>query len=51
MMKNINRSNRATHIEHKSVHQSWPHLNRFQATVNRMKKLKIVQKPSPLKHR
>ena len=51
MMQNINRSNRGTHLEHKSVHQPSSYLNRFQVTVNRMKKLKIVQKPSFLKYR
>ena len=51
MMQNINRVNRGTHMEHKLVHQPWPYLNRFQVTANRMKKLKIVQKPSFLKCR
>ena len=44
MMQNIYMGNRGTLMEHKSVHQPWPYLNRFQVTANRMKKWKIVQK-------
>ena len=51
MMQNINRGNRGTHMEHKSVYQACPYLNRFQVTANRMKKRKIVQNPSFLKYR
>ena len=50
MMQNINRGTRKTHMEHKSVHQPWPYINHFQVTANRIKKLKIVQKPSFLKY-
>ena len=49
MMQNINRGIRGTHMEYKSVPQPWPYLNHFQVTANRMKKWKIVQKPSFLK--
>ena len=43
MMQNINRCTRGTHMEHKSVHQPWSYLHRFQVTANRMKKWKIVK--------
>ena len=51
MVQNINRGDRGTHIEHKSVHQFWQYINSFQVTANRLKKWKIVQKPSFLKYR
>ena len=51
MMQNINRGNRGTHMEYKWVYQRWPYLNRFQVTANRIKKWKILQKPSFLKYR
>ena len=40
-MENINRGNRGTHLEYKSVDQSSPYLNRFQAIANRMKEGKV----------
>ena len=49
MLQNINRGNRGTHMEHKSVHKPWPYLNRFQVTANRMKKPTIEQRPLFLK--
>ena len=50
MMQNINRGNRGTHTEYKSMHKPWPYFNRFQVTANRMKKSKIVQKTSFLNY-
>ena len=51
MMQNINMGNRGTHMEQKSVHEPWPYLNCFQVIADRLKKLKIAQKPSFLKYR
>ena len=50
MMQNINRGNRRTYMEHKSVHQPWPYLNRFQGTENRIKKWKIALKATFLNY-
>ena len=45
MIQNINRSNRGNHVVNKSSHESWPYLNHFQVTANRMKKSENCAKP------